>query len=176
MVLDTSDQDETGAAFPLSGEGLVNYLLTNVSPDFYLEGTVSDQLSFLRQNGVSIATKTYNDVRAAVLVAADRTETLRRPLSSLQQIAADAYIPLGYTQDSPWPQMSSRFMYRFAVDTYNPSTDETDTQYMMIGSDDQLTFNQAQDLMGSLFTGEYVETGWEVSDIHIDAAFQRGET
>lgn len=171
MLPDNPNPESTGATFPLSGEGLRNWLRTSGSSLFTEGESGAQTLDFLRLNGVQISNEAFYNIRSDVLLRESEIGGLSGTLQDLADVVPDSFIPLGDTIFDSGYQLSTDFLYRYQVTSYNPATDEVQTQYMAVGSDYQLTFNQARDLMGSMFTGEYVEAGFEITDISIDAAF-----
>lgn len=171
MLPDGQPTEGTGATFPLSGDGLRNWLYTAGSSIFTEGESGAQTLDFLRLNGVQISDADFYSIRSDVLLRESEIGGLSGTLQDLADVVPDSFIPLGDTIFDSGYQLSTDFLYRYQITSYNPATDEVQTQYMAVSSDYQLTFNQARDLMGSLFTGEYVNAGFEVTDISIDAAF-----
>jgi hypothetical protein len=96
-------------------------------------------------------------------------------LSAVASQNPDSLIPLGYTVFDHGYDLSYNFLYKFQITSVNAETGNATFDYMAVGSDRQLTFNEAQDLMSTLFTGEYTQKGYNVESIDLDAAFGRPE-
>lgn len=171
MLPDSLGLEGEGSSFPLSGDALRNWLSTSGSFLFTEGQSGAEVLDFLRLNGVSINDADFYAIRSDVLLRQSEINGLSGTLQDLADLVPDSYIPLGDTIFNSGYQLSTDFLYRYEITSYNPATDSVSKSYMAVGSDYQLTFNQARDLMGSLFTGEYIEAGYEVTDISIDAAF-----
>ncbi len=173
MVLPADEFPESGATFPLEGEGLRNWLRTSGQSLFTEFGSGAELLDFLRLNGVSIRTQDFYGIRQEVLSFRDSVLSNEAPLFNIGDQYPNSLIPMGYTIFDHGFDLSSNFLYRFRIESANPQTGDVQYQYMAVGSDRQLTFSEAQDLMQSLFTGEYIEGGYNVTDMAIDAAFGR---
>lgn len=175
MVLPSDQIDESGATFPLRGEGLRNWLRTSGQSLFTEFESGADMLDFLRSNGVAIRTQDFYGIRQEVLSLRDSILSNEAPLFNIGDRYPDSLIPMGYTIFDHGFDLSSNFLYRFRIESTNPQTGDVQYQYMAVGSDRQLSFSEAQDLMQSLFTGEYIEGGYSVTDMAIDSAFGRPE-
>lgn len=171
MLPEGSDQGEPGANFPLSGDGLDNFLRTSGS-FLFTEIPQGDQLlDFLRNNGVQIGTSEFYGIRQDVLYSIDQVQSLREPLAVLADRNPDQLIPLGYTTEPTWKTQSSEFLYRVALNGFDPVTGEQTRDFMIIGSDVQLTFNEVQDLAGSYIPSGMTSQGNVIEAITLDAAF-----
>jgi len=181
MFPDQEENPEGGATFPLSGDALINWLGTAGQGFLLGEGSGAEQLSFLRANGVKISTQSFYNVRANVLYQNNQVETLRRPLEQVAAQNPDYLIPLGYTFEPQSFGISANFLYRFAINGYDPVDGSPTTEYMAVSSDRQLTFNEAQDLMLSMTQMHVSENGETTTykgnvfqSVSIDAAMKKG--
>lgn len=175
MLPDEIIPPESGATFPLSGQGLNDWL--NTAGQFlFSEIPDGAQLyDFLRNNGVSIPVADFYNIRAQVLLRNDLINENETSLTTLADQFPDSLVPLGYTVSEHGYDLSSNFLYRFRVEGVNPDTGETQFTYMAVGSDRQLTFQEARDRAGSLHFENYLDKGFVETDFAIDAAFVRPE-
>ncbi len=166
---------ESTATFPLSGEGLRNWLRTSGQPLFREFDSGAELLNFLRDNGVAIRTQDFYSIRNQVLNTAAQVINNDVSLAVLGEQYPQSNIPMGLTIFDHGYDLSQNFLYRYRIETINPSTLDVQYEYMAVGSDRQLTFEEANDLISVMFTGEYVDPGYNVTDVSLSAAFGRPE-
>ncbi len=175
MADDNTEGQDSGTSFPLSGLGLRNWLVTAGRFLFHEFSSGDDLLTFLRDNDVAIRTQDFYSIRQSVLATDADVVNKEVSLTVLGDQDPDSLVPLGYTVFEHQMDLSQNFLYRFSIESINKDTGEVQTDFMAVGSDIQLTFNEARDQLGSLFTGEYVQDGFTVTDIALNAAFGRPE-
>jgi hypothetical protein len=171
MAIDTGETPESGATFPLSGDSLRNWLRTAGSFLFGEFESGSDLLGFLRDNGVVIRRQDFYSIRREVLNTAQEIGDNLPSLATLEDTQPDSLIPMGLTITDSGLDLSDAFLYRYHIEAINPDTGEVQDQFIAVASAYQLTFNEARDLIGSYFTGEYITEGFEVTDIALQSAF-----
>jgi hypothetical protein len=71
--------------------------------------------------------------------------------------------------------LSTSFMYRFKLEGIDPDTGLGVTKFFAVGSDRQLTENEAAAQLGDMIEGEEAVYGVEEYSMSLDAAYVRGD-
>lgn len=171
MVLPDSGSFESESNFPLEGLGLRDFLLTSGASLFTEITNGSELLSFLRDNGVRIGNEDFYDIRRQVLYSVGQVDSFREPLSAVSADNPDVLIPEAFTATPTWDRQSYEYLYKVEIHGTNPENGEQTSEFMMVGSDDQLTWNDVRDIARSYIPSGKSSAGNIVDALTLDSVY-----
>lgn len=121
-------------------ESLKNWLLTNVSFEFFAEGSGDTQWAFFHELGLPITRSEYRDIRRNVL----GYEFHQRDILSL---ADEEVIPTQYFYAKHGLQLSGEYLYKFDVELYDVTTGEHISGTRAMIGHDEYSVGELKDMM-----------------------------
>jgi hypothetical protein len=101
-------------------DSMLNWFKTNVSFDFYKEGSADSQWAFFRELGLDVTRSDYRDIRRNIL----GLEFHQKDILSLSD---DEVIPDDYLYSRHGLQISGEYLYRFDVTLFDNNSGQTIT-------------------------------------------------
>ncbi len=155
--------------FPIKGDALRDWLRTAGQSVFTAFESGTDALTWLRDQGASIRTADFYDIRRQVLEIGKYQEQVSRVLES-------NLIPAAWHITDHGLELSEQFLYRLKVNGTDPATGEEISKFFAIKSGRQLTPGEAMDQLGDMLAGEEETYEIEVESMQVTAALARPDT
>jgi hypothetical protein len=153
--------------FPLTGQGLKNWLRTDGSDLFRDTTSGAEALDLLRSMGGAIRDSDFYAIRREVLGLGRYTEIL-------STYDDDKLIPVAYTYQTSGLALSSEFLYRVKAYGTDPQTGNEIEKYFSVSSNNQLTPGQVKDAIGQMVVGEEGFYSINVDRFELYEALKRG--
>jgi hypothetical protein len=147
----TDYDDDSLDIFGMSGNAARKWLRTDGAGLFFAYPKGADLLSYLRDNGVSIPSSTFYEIRSQVL----SSNELQLQISSLSPYEL---VPMAYHNMDHGLTLSAEYEYRIHLYGTDPETGDIKSQWMTIASDRQLDKNTIQET-ARMYLGEGGESG-----------------
>jgi hypothetical protein len=147
------------AIFPLFGAELRNWLRTSGEAIFTSQSGES-ALAFIREFGMQIRTTDFYEIRRQVL-------DLSKYQEQLGSLNANVLIPLKWTDTTHGLNISENFLYRFNVTGTTISTGESFERRYAVASMEQLTEQQAGDLLTDMLSNAEQESAMTIDSMEL---------
>ena len=148
-------------------ESMINWFQTNVSFDFFTEGSADTQWSFFRDLGISITREDYRDIRRNIL----GLEFHQRDILALTD---DSEIPDSFFYTRHGLELSGDYLYRFDVTMFDNRTGETIEGTRALISYDTPTVGELKSDMVDKLESGLGDSDITVLDIQLKGALIRG--
>jgi hypothetical protein len=152
--------------FPVTGQPLRNWLNTAGQGLILSFDKASHALDFIRGAGIAIRTSDFYAIYNSVHQRFNQSATL-------YDLPGNTLIPIALTDTTHNYNLSTNFLYRFNVIGTDPHTGDPVNRFMAVGSNRQLTSNEAAEALDNLISGEEAHYNIESMSYVLDGALAR---
>jgi hypothetical protein len=151
---------EENDPFFKSKGGVANWLRTNLSKERWQGTSGKKLLGELRNEGVSIATSKFYEVRRQVL-------SLQKYEEQIQTLSDDRPVPASWINTEHGLNLSNRFLYRFEVrvEALDSGDEFYENRSMAYSSQDDIGF--IKELFRSLYADAFEKSGFMIKEISL---------
>jgi len=148
------------------GQARRNYIRHSISDFTWSNFSGSQILASLQDAGIGISTTDFFNIRR------DRLGDIASR-ENILDLGGDTLIPVSDMIEKPGVQLSQLLQYRFAIQTIDPNTGETDTIYRSLATNDHWSKNEAIDMADNMFAAEGSIYDHNVTGISVEEVWRQ---